>query len=32
MTTPNENKLIVKSDNLSFNEQSQQTLIDKGDK
>ena len=32
MTTPNENKLIVKSDNLSFNEQFQQTLIDKGDK
>jgi hypothetical protein len=32
MTTSNENKLIVQSDNLSFNEQSQQTLIDKGDK
>jgi len=32
MDTSNENKLIVQSDNLSFNEQSQQTLIDKGDK
>ena len=32
MDTSNENKLIVKADNLSFNEQSQQTLIDKGDK
>ena len=32
MDASNENKLIVKVDNLSFNEQSQQTLIDKGDK
>jgi hypothetical protein len=32
MTTPNENKLIVKADNLRFNKESQQTLIDKGDK
>ena len=32
MAEPTENKLLIKADSLNFNEQSQQTLIDKGDK